>query len=659
MKRSVLLLALFSLIGAKCIAQKEAILTIGNETTTVKEFKFVYEKNHSKDHDRYSQKSLDEYKDLYIKYRLKVLEAESLGLDSSAAFQSELKGYQKQLAKPYFTDELFTEKLAKEAYIRSKTAVKASHILIKVDETASAEDTLFAFTKISNLRDSLINGANFEELAKEYSDDPSAKRPTGQAGSGGNLGYFSSLRMVYEFENAAYNTPVGDISQPFRTQFGFHILKVYDKKTFDYKVKASHIMVQAPNKLSEQDSIERKNKIDLIYKQLKDGADWSSLCSDYSDDVNTKNEDGSLPAFSIGGRLGVPEFELASFELQHINDISSPVKTSYGWHIIRLDAKEPFLEFTDVKEEYIKKVKKDNRAQKTNDVLVGRLKQENKFKQAKKTVRYLELLEDENLTKGNWSIEDHSENLEEVLFTINKKSEYTVYKFSKYLEENQKSLKKGSLDYMVTLAYNQFVEKELIAYKEKQLMDDNFEYKMIVKEFHDGILIYNLMKEYIWDKANSDSVGLSNYYLAHQTDFTREDYIKAWVFETSELSVLADVNNDLTRNNTPENILKKYNTNGKNIISYSEQELLKSKDQLAEALTWDLDQPIEIHEVLNKDYIVKKISIHKNEFYPLEEVRGKVVAGYQKQLEEEFIATLKEKYSVELNEKEYQELVKY
>ena len=546
MKRSVLLLALLALVGAKSIAQKETILTIGNETTTVEEFKFVYQKNHSKDHDRYSQKSLDEYKDLYIKYRLKVLEAERLGLDSSAAFRAELKGYQKQLARPYFTDDLFTEKLAEEAYLRSKTAIKASHILIKVDETASAEDTLFAYSKISNLRDSLINGANFEKLAKDYSQDPSAKRPKGEAGSGGDLGYFSSLRMVYEFENAAYNTPVGDISEPFRTQFGFHILKVYDKKTFEYKAKTSHIMVQAPNKLSQQDSIERKDKIDLIYEQLKDGTDWSSLCTEFSDDVNTKGNDGSLPAFTIGGRLGVPEFELASFELKHINDISSPIKSSYGWHIIRLDAKEPFVEFNDVKDEYISKVKKDNRAQKTNEILIGRLKKENKFKQSKKTIKYLETLEDDDLLEGNWSIESHSENLQEVLFSINKKNQYTIYDFSKYLEANQKSLKKGSLDYMITLAYNQFVDEALIAYKEDQLMDENFEYKMIVNEFHDGILIYNLMKEYIWDKANSDSLGLSNYYSANQADFTREDYIKVWVFETSDLTILADINYDKT-----------------------------------------------------------------------------------------------------------------
>lgn len=640
-------------------SQKDIIITVGDENTLVEEFKYVYEKNHSKDHDRYSQKSLDDYKELYINYRLKVIEAESRKLDSTPAFEAELRGYEKQLAKPYLTDDSFSEKLALEAYNRSKTAVRASHILIKVDETASAEDTLYAYKRINAIRDTILKGAKFADVARLLSQDPSAQRPTGQPGSGGDLGYFSALRMVYEFENVAYSTPVNEVSEPFRTNFGYHILKVTDKKSFDYKAQVSHIMIKAPNKLDHTDSIKKKEEIDYVYELLKNDGNWNEICLKYSNDNNTKNNGGQLPEFTIGGSLGVPNFELTAYSLKEPGEISQPIKTSFGWHIIKLDKKVSFQPFEDVKKDYLDKIKRDARSQKDQDALVKKLKTEYKFKESKNLNSYLKGIEDEKILSHNWSIKDHQENLDTDLFSINKKS-YTLYDFSKYLESNQKQIKKGSKDYMITKGYESFVNKSIIEHKENELKETNFGYSMLIKEFHDGILIYDLMKAEVWDKANSDTVGLKAYYEAHKEEYVKEDYIACWVFKTKDLSLLPKIKKDLSLNYTSDSVLNKYNTNKNKVaVSFEEKDVVLNSSPLADALDWNLDSQIEIHEILGEDLVVKKLSIHKHEYYTLKEIRGKVVAGYQKQLEEEFLKELKEKYSVTINEKKYQELVRY
>ena len=294
MIKNIILLSVLVAVLFSCKTKEHTIVKIGDSSVDTKEFKYIYEKNHAKDHDRYSKESLDTYLNLFVNYRLKVLEAESLKLDSTPIFQTELNGYKKQLAKPYFTDNLLTEKLALEAYKRSKTAIKARHILIKVDETASPEDTAYAYKRISAIKDTILKGANFGNIAYKLSQDPSAQSPAGSNGHQGDLGYFSALRMVYAFENAAFDTKEGEISKIIRTKFGYHILQVQDIITMDYQAKVAHIMIKAANGLTKEDAALRKEQALSLYMKLQTGADWNKTCQENTEHNNSKKQNGEL-----------------------------------------------------------------------------------------------------------------------------------------------------------------------------------------------------------------------------------------------------------------------------------------------------------------------------------------------------------------------------
>ncbi|WP_231862206.1 peptidylprolyl isomerase [Rufibacter sp. DG15C] len=258
MRASSIYLGLGALFLYGCTSPKKAgepaVLTIGPEAVPVSEFAYVYEKNNGNSDSAYSQASVQEYLDLYTNFKLKVAEARSRGLDTTQAFKTELGGYKEQLAQPYLTEKSVTDQLVREAYERSKKEINASHILAAVDMEADPRDTLAAFQKITSLRQQILNGASFEVLAKTSSDDPSARENNGQ------LGYFTALQMVYPFENAAYNTPKGQVSEPVRTRFGYHLIKVNDIRTAQGEIKVAHIMVRATQGMPKADSLTAKRR---------------------------------------------------------------------------------------------------------------------------------------------------------------------------------------------------------------------------------------------------------------------------------------------------------------------------------------------------------------------------------------------------------------
>ena len=636
-----------------CKSSENTIVTVDQEKTTTPEFQYVYEKNHAKDHDRYSRESLDQYLDLYINYRLKVIEAQAQKLDSSDSFETELNGYKKQLAKPYLTDNTVNENLAKEAYDRSKVAIQAQHILIQVEETASAADTLAAYNKIKSIKDSIVGGADFSAMAVKYSEDPSAKRPKGQPGSEGNLGYFSTLKMVYPFESAAYNTEKGNVSNIVRTKFGYHIIKVTDKIDINYEVEVAHIMINAPNGISQDDSTAKKAKVDFIYQTLRDGGNWDIICKENSEHGKTKDNGGQLDPFTLGGSLGLPAFELAAYDLKQPGDISEPIHTPYGWHIIKLIDKIPFAQFEDVKEDYVKKITRDERSQNSNVALLNRLKKDNNFKEIK---NIKEVLATAKVNENSNTF--FTENLNQELFKIKDKS-YNLYSFNQYVETNIDALKEGADDYKISKLYADFVSVSLIEYEESLLESKYEEYRMLVKEFHDGILIYDLMKKEVWDKANSDTVALKKYYEEHKKQFKEDKYIIASIYTINDIKIIPDVKKSLESGLSKDSILIKYNKGNTPLVSVTSGKYKKGKNHIIDAANWNMDLKYEIHEIDGTDYIIAKEEVHTDDYLSFDQVRGKVVSQYQKQLEAEFIASLKSKYSVNVNQDEYQSLIKY
>ena len=309
-------------------AQNETVFTYGPYKVSKSEFVDVYSKNNISAKGNFDDKSIREYLDLYIKFKLKVQEAKDMKLNEKEAIIKEFETYRKQLAKSYLVDKKVTEQLLQEAYERAKKEVKASHILLRLAPDASPEDTLKVYQNAMGIRKQLIDGKeDFAKVAKEKSEDPSAKK------NGGDLGYFSVLQMVYPFECGAYNTKKGNISMPVRTQFGYHLIKVDDVRPANGSIKTAHLFIKVPQSIIEDKNSTYKKKIDDIYAKLKAGEKFETLVAQFSEDPTTAQKGGELPWFT-SGRM-IKSYEDAAFALKANGDVSEPIRTAYGWHIIK------------------------------------------------------------------------------------------------------------------------------------------------------------------------------------------------------------------------------------------------------------------------------------------------------------------------------------
>ena len=309
------------------VISAQNVLTIDSQNISLEEFKNVFNKNNN--NTELTKEYLDEYMQLFVNFKLKVKEANELGLDTIAAFVTELEGYKKQLALPYLRNNEFDEDMLTEAYQRMKQDVKASHILIAVDEKATTQQEKEAYDKVLAIRSSILaNTISFAAAAKKNSDDKSALT------NDGNLSYFTAFMMVYDFESAAYSTEIGEISLPIRTKYGYHIIKVTDKREASGEVKVAHIMFKSGQGSDDKKLNEAKDKINKVSELLKNGEKFSDVAERFSEDRSTAVKGGSLPAFGVGKM--VPEFETVAFELKEIGDVSAPFRTEYGWHIITL-----------------------------------------------------------------------------------------------------------------------------------------------------------------------------------------------------------------------------------------------------------------------------------------------------------------------------------
>lgn len=534
MKKNHYIMLILLLLSACKVAEKEAdsvpLFQVGDMPVSREDFIYVYEKNNYNNKDLSDKEEIRNYLDLYINFKLKIKEAEELGLSKSEAFKEELDGYKKQLAKPYLTESQVTDQLVEEAYERLKQEIRAAHILISVSPEAAPEDTLKAYKRIQDIRERVQKGEDFTKLAEQYSEDPSAKT------NGGDLGYFSALQMVYPFEEAAYSTQVGQVSEPVRTRFGYHILKVKDKRPSRGKVKVSHIMIRATEGISEEDSILARNKIYEIYKQLEAGAPWEDLVQQHSEDVNTRTQGGSLPWFGTGNMI--PEFEEAAFKLDQEKDISEPVKTAYGWHIIRLDEKKGLESFEELSPSLKAKVAKDSRSELNKIALIKRLKEENNVKENQDV--FEKVVKGETTKPDTGVVTTNIEDLSEVLFTIGD-SAFTVQNFNAFYNKNLKTNRNSINETFVRQQYNKFLEESLLAYEEAHLESKYDEYRLIVNEYREGILLFQLMDEKVWSKALVDTAGLQQFFEKNRDNYRWNERLDAQIFNAANEGIIEKI----------------------------------------------------------------------------------------------------------------------
>jgi len=660
----VLFFTLFfiSNLFAQSQGDERVLMTIGGDDVTVAEFMNVYNKNNV-NNDMVDKKSIQEYLDLYINFKLKVKEAKDLGMDTAATFVKELDGYRKQLAEPYFIDEKVNENLLRTAYDRMKTDVRASHILVKCDENAPPVDTMAAYEKIMKIRERILNGEDFSVIAATESDDPTAAdRPgqegrPGRKGNHGDLGYFSVFDMIYSFEETAYNTPVGEISMPVRTNYGYHLIKVTDRSEALGRAQVAHIYLSFPSFPTKEDSLNNEKKANDIYQELVNGANWDEMVKKYSADKGTIDRGGVLPWF--GSNRMVPEFIQTVKTLRDSGDISQPILTMFGWHIIQLKDRKVPGTYEEEKENLKRRLIKDSRAKKSREAVIARIKKEYGYQEYPGNFQEVLLTIDSSFLKNQWKV-SQAANLNGPVFILGDGTT-TQQDFAEYIEKNQ--IKRGIKQrdpFLKELTQN-FIDENCLDYEDKRLEDKYPEFKMLMQEYRDGILLFNLTDEKVWSKAVKDTVGLNAFYKDNKNNYMWNERIDATIYIINEGTDPDLLREKIKSGSTDEDILNTFNTDEKEVVFIETGKFEKGDNPLIDNTSWSKGIS-KIYKVSDFPGLKNKPGISDNalavvktnrklkpEPKTLKEARGIITSDYQNYLENEWIKELKGKYEVVVN----------
>ena len=629
-----------------------SLLTFDKGTVSKAEFERVYAKNNGglEEASKHTTAQLREYLDLYINFKRKVFEAESMGLDTTPAFNQEFETYRKQLVQPYLSAKEVEEQLIKEAYERSKMSVDASHLLIGVEQDASPEDTLVAYQKIMAIRDSIANGQKeFEEMTVKYSTDPSAKQNKGR------LGYFNVFEMVYPFETAAFTTDKGNVSMPIRTRFGYHLINVHDKQSIEGKKHVSHIIIRVGDRYSAKTEEEAQAKIQEIYEKLKAGEDFATLASQFSDDPSSSGKGGDLGT----GRL-LAEMENAKYTLDE-GEFSEPFTTRFGHHILKVTKVDKLPPFEEAQIELKQKISRDSRSQLGRQALIQRIKNENGFKLDDASFALFKEGLDENFPRGNWQPDTAQEVMyENTLFTLdNGNYKVSIQDFIDYYQKSR--IRKSGMTpaQAAESMKTSYVEQKLLEYEEAQLPKKNPEFRHLVQEYRDGILLFTLMERKVWKKAVEDTMGLQNYYQAHQDSFHKDQTIDVREFRTTERAPIDEAKKMLAQGMSEAQIDSVLNQTSSLTLRIISQTYEKGDPELpAEIFEKEVGYQSDILGENNFFRLLVVQEKHPAGIPPLEKVKSEAITRYQDYLEQQWLKELAEKYPVEIDEDVFASLFK-
>jgi peptidyl-prolyl cis-trans isomerase SurA len=646
MKRIIFILISFCFISINfSFSQKQKdkiLLTIDDNKITLSEFERIYKKNNTS--TVYDSKSVEEYLELFINYKLKVMEAERLGYDTLKSFIKELNGYKEHLIKPYLEDNIIKERYLKEAYERTKTEVNVSHILAKFSEhNPPPEDTIEAYNRITQIRERIVAGEPFEEVAKETSDDPSAKS------NGGNLGWFTAFRMVYEFENASYNTPVGTISEPFRTSYGYHIIKVNEKRPSKGRIKMAHIMIRT-SKDSEEEVKIAKGKIDKCYELLENGEKFADVARKYSEDQASARNGGELRWLRSG--ILVDSLENILYSMEDSGEYTEPMLLDFGWHIFQLLEKEPVGTYEETRSELATSFNKNPRNKLIEKEKIENIKRDNNFIEYRNNLENIVELIDSSIYTGDWDY-TVSDDLIEPIFKMGDK-EYLQKDLAEYIS-SRKYRKTMPFEDIVNTKYDEFVDKEVIEYEKGALEDKYPELRHLLKEYHDGILLFNLTDSTIWSKAVKDTTGLEEFYETRKSDYMWEERVDASIYSITDSSLIDKIKK-LALMRAREEISKEdlisdlCSEKSKDCVDIEDNKFEKNDNELINKMVWEKYNT----EIFNVDDKLKLIVINAVlEPAPklLSEARGLITADYQTYLDNEWTKELRNKYTIVVNQK--------
>lgn len=646
------------LIGGGVYAQdNRALITIDGEDVSVDDFMYVYKKNNTQE-NAMDKKSIEEYLDLYINFKLKVKEAENQGLDTVQSFIDELAGYRKQLAEPYFVNDEIMEEMLEEAYERKKTDIRASHILFRVGPNAMPEDTLAAWNKAMEARKRIMDGEDFSTVAKEVSEDPSARDREAQRGgrvipgNGGDLGYFSVFDMVYPFETGAYNLEIGELSMPIRSDFGYHIIKVTDRIPAQGSIEAAHLFLQMPEEATAADSTAIKEEAWNLYKRIQEGENFEDLVKEYSDDKGSANRGGVLPKFNVN-RM-VPEFIQVISQMSDSGDISEPVLTSYGWHIVKLLGKTGLQPFDEVKDDMEKRLEKDRRAQKSTEVIIRDIKNEYNYKEIPKNLGIIYDMVDSTIYEGKWSVPEDAD-LSKPVITLGD-AEYSQQMFADFIASKQNISQQENIKEFINKKFKEFSDLKCKEYEDSRLEDKYPEFKAIVKEYRDGILLFELTNEKIWSYAGKDTVGLQNYYNEHKKDFMWDTRLDASIVTVMDTAYLDKIRALAEAGKSDDEILTEINGDSLDVVRIEHKKFQKEENKIIDGIKWKKGITENMKDKGRTLFVIvhEKVAPQPKTF---DEARGLITAGYQEYLEKEWIEELRAKYPVVVHEEVLESII--
>lgn len=518
MKR-LLVLLLFTSIFYSQNRNDLFLFKINDSETTLEEFNRVYNKNIDLVEESIENDYMN-YLELFINYKLKLAEAYNLGYDKNEDYLKEYQKYKNQLLKGYLTDIESQEKLVKEAYERTRNEVQVSHVLIRNNDQTN--DSTEIYNRLLELRLPFLQ-KNIETFNKEHNSDEQLIVE--------ELGYFSAFKMIYEFENVAYKTELGKVSQPFKTKFGYHILKVTDKRVSLGEISVAHIMIYKSNSNA-------KEKISEILDSINNGSPFESMAKLYSQDKRSAARGGILNKFTAGQINSIP-FENAAFALKNVGDISNPIETKFGWHIIKLLSKNEIKSFQELKPSILSKIRRGDR----NKYISNSFNQflDEKYNLSKDNIDYQFIIPllNGSITNNNWKINYNDQKFQVPMFTINQKIIFQN-DFLMYVEKNQNFISTKDFQGIADNLFSRFFRDILLKEYKEDLEKENKEYINILTEYREGLLMFNIMQEKVWSIGEKDSIVLKEYYANNINKYDS--------FEKNRGKIIADYQKEVENN---------------------------------------------------------------------------------------------------------------
>ncbi len=591
------------------------------------EFEYIYHKNNS--NQAVEKKSLDEYLQLFIDFKLKVMDAKMSWLDRSDIYKNELATYEAQLTLPYLRDTLMEEELAREAYDRDAYDVYASHIMVSL-EGKDEKDTAEAFSKINDIYEQLKKGASFEELAKKYSDCPSKR-------DGGSLGIIRPFSTVYPFESMAYSTAKGSFSKPFRTKFGYHIVKVSDKKPHFRDVRYSQIVLD--------DSIAIKDGFaDKLCAQLNAGkVKFADMVKKYSIDTASVKKKGDVGYLS--SQPYIPPF--FADRLMQIGEKGKYVvlKSFLTTHIVVLTDVLGNKPYDEVHDAYRAKVAKSDRGDVLMDNVVDRMKRDYGLKLFESGVAPFYKLIDMTDTEEKQAL---YRTLTEPMFEFNG-NVYPQEAFLPSFREVSRSYHKND-----TMTSKEAVDKQLNKYfrelcwntKKAELKETNADYRNLLKEYSDGLLLFEVSSKRVWNKAAKDKEGLARYFDENKSNYKwSAPKYKGCVVRCTDKQTFDKVKKMLPKmevDSVSKVLSREFNKDGKTLVKVEKGLFPEGSNDVVDREVFK--KKVELNAPSFPFVTVKGKTISEPETYT--DVKGPLTADYQNYLEKKWVADLRSRHEV-------------